>query len=278
MKKLSLQVCLCLFATTPTWADDKATVVALADTPAAVQKTITSQIGDGKLDEVSRDTEDGETVFEADFTAKTGEDRDVTVADDGTLLKVGVTLADTPTPVQMTIASLGWQVTGIDKNVADTEISYEIAVTNNDTGKSFTVATNGTLLSMEKTLSETPAAVQTTIKAEAGAGKIQSISQNYDPAGNSFDVELTTATGGRKAFSVGPDGQMLSVEMTLEQVPPAVRQTISEQIGDGKILSIDRSLLEKKKKVLPYEVEGRKDGRPFNFSVGPRGQFLGMDE
>jgi hypothetical protein len=28
---------------------------------------------------------------------------------------------------------------------------------------------------------------------------------------------------------------------------------------------------------LPYEVEGRKDGKTFDFSVGPRGRFLGMD-
>jgi hypothetical protein len=36
--------------------------------------------------------------------------------------------------------------------------------------------------------------------------------------------------------------------------------------------------VEKKAGVLPYEVTGRKDGKPFNFSVGPRGRFLGMDD
>jgi hypothetical protein len=30
--------------------------------------------------------------------------------------------------------------------------------------------------------------------------------------------------------------------------------------------------------VFPFEVEGRKDGKPFDFSVGPKGRFLGMDD
>lgn len=65
--------------------------------------------------------------------------------------------------------------------------------------------------------------------------------------------------------------------VALSETPPA-RKTIREQIGGGKILRIDRSLFEKQAGVLPYEVEGRKDGRPFDFSVGPHGKFLGMDD
>ncbi len=33
-----------------------------------------------------------------------------------------------------------------------------------------------------------------------------------------------------------------------------------------------------RKEVLPYEVQGRKDGKPFDFSVGPGGKFLGRDD
>jgi hypothetical protein len=29
---------------------------------------------------------------------------------------------------------------------------------------------------------------------------------------------------------------------------------------------------------LSYDVQGRKEGKPFDFSVGPGGRFLGMDE
>jgi hypothetical protein len=55
------------------------------------------------------------------------------------------------------------------------------------------------------------------------------------------------------------------------------RQTLTNRIGNGRILQIDRSFL-KKKEVFPYEIEGLKDGKPFDFSVGPKGRFLGMDD
>jgi hypothetical protein len=71
---------------------------------------------------------------------------------------------------------------------------------------------------------------------------------------------------------------MLSVEVTLDQIAGKARQTIQNQIGAGKILRIDQSLVEKTKGVLPYDVEARKNGQPFDFSVGPKGRFLGMDD
>jgi hypothetical protein len=40
---------------------------------------------------------------------------------------------------------------------------------------------------------------------------------------------------------------------------------------------VDKSF-DARRGVLPYEIEARKDGKPFNFSVGPKGRFLGMDD
>ena len=65
--------------------------------------------------------------------------------------------------------------------------------------------------------------------------------------------------------------------MILDELTPDVQKTIKEQIGTGTIVRIAKSF-ELKKKVQPYEVEGRKDGKPFDFSVGPQGRFLGRDE
>jgi uncharacterized membrane protein YkoI len=254
--------------------------VTLSDTPAAVQKTIAGQISDGKVNEINQTTEDGETVFEVDYTSKSGDDHDFTVSDDGTVVSVGMELSDTPEAVQKTIQAQlpGWEVTGINKNVADTEVSFDVEVNKNGQDRSFNVDNNGVLSSMDVELTNTPAAVQTTIGAQVGDGTLQSVEEDLDPDGNSFDVEALTKDGARKTFSVAPDGRLLSVGVTLEQVPPAARQTIMDKIGDGKILEIDKSLSEKRGKVLPYEVQGRKDGREFDFSVGPRGRFLGMDE
>jgi uncharacterized membrane protein YkoI len=281
MKKPSCILCILSFAAVNSiFAADDAKIVTLAETPAAVQKTIAAQVGDGKVEEIDRSSESGETVYEVDFIAKGGDDRDFTVADDGTLLSIGVALADTPAAVQKTIQGQlpGWEITGINKNVADTEISYDVEVSKNGRERSFNVDNNGVLSSVEVKLDETPASVQAAIKARLGDGTLQSIDEDIDPDGNSFDVEAIAKDGSRKTFSVAPDGRLLSEGVTLDQVPLAARQTIMEKIGNGKILEIDKSLYERRGNVLPYEVQGRKDGKEFDFSVGPRGKFLGMDE
>jgi uncharacterized membrane protein YkoI len=269
-----------LAITSAAWAGDDAKTVALADTPAAVQKTIATQIGDGKTGDIDRTTENGETVFEVDYSTKAGDDGDFTVADDGTLLSVGVALTDTPAAVQKTVQAqlAGWDITGINKNLAETEVSFDVEASKDGRERSFNVDNNGVLSSVDMTLTETPAAVQTAIKTEIADGAVQSITENIDPDGNSYDVEAVTKAGARKTFSVAPDGRLLSVGVSLEQVPPGARRTITAKIGDGKILEIDKSLVEKEDNVLPYEVQGRKAGREFDFSVGPRGRFLGMDE
>src|ERR1017187_2726479 len=269
-----------LWVTGTALAVDDAKPVTLSETPPAVQKAIAARIGDGKLDEIDRSNENGETVFEVNFITKAGDERDFTVADDGTLLSIGVSLAETPPAVQKTIRAQagGWEVEGINKNVADADISFDVEVTKDGKENSFNVANDGVLSSREVALTETPAAVQAAIKTQLGDGRLMSIEEDFDPAGNSFDVEAVAPDGGKKSFSVAPDGRLLSEEVTLEKLPPPARKTIREKIGDGKILRIDRSLSERKAGVLPYEVQGRKAGKAFDFSVGPHGRFLGMDD
>lgn len=132
-------------------------------------------------------------------------------------------------------------------------------------------------MSAEVALAETPDAVQKTIASQLNGGKLESIDENFDDDGTNYDVELTAKDGKEKSFNVTADGNLASEEVTLEEVPRPAQKTIKNQIGDGKILRIDKTLANEKRG-LPYEVEGRKDGKPLDFSVGPRGRFLGMDD
>ncbi len=262
------------------FAADDEKQVPLSEVPAAAQKTITSRIGEGKLTGIAQTNEGGETNFDVRFAGKTGDEQGFSVADDGTLLSVEIALGATPTAVQQTIRAQasGWELEGIDKNVDDPDISYDVTVSKASRQKCFTVAADGELLSMGIELTEAPVAVQLAIKTQVADGSVNSIDENFDPDGNSFDVVTVTKAGGRQSFSIAPDGKMLSQEVTLQECAPRVRRTIQEKMGDGKVLRIDKSLSEKKDGVLPYEVQGRKDGRPFDFSVGPHGKFLGMGD
>ena len=49
------------------FADDQSKPVALSETPAAVQKTIQSQIGDGQLGDIDRETNAEEIIYDAFF-------------------------------------------------------------------------------------------------------------------------------------------------------------------------------------------------------------------
>jgi uncharacterized membrane protein YkoI len=262
------------------FADDKSQAVSLSETPASVQKTIQAQTGGGKTGEIDKTWDAGETVYDVELTAADGAARDFSVADDGTLLSVEVPLAEMPATVQSAIKTLTGDgaLESIDKNLDDLETNYDVEVTaKNGREKSFTIADDGTLLSEEVALNETPDAVQKKIAAQIADAKLESIDENFDDDDTNYDVEFTAKDGSEKSFAVEMDGSLSSEEVTLGEIPAAAQKTIKNQIGDGKILRIDRSLT-REKSVLPFEVQGRKNGKPFDFSVGPRGRFLGMDD
>jgi uncharacterized membrane protein YkoI len=273
----ALLVCAIAAIATPALADE---TVALSDTPAAVQKTIHDQVGNGKMGDITKSAEDQDTVYDVELTAQNGFGRDFTVAQDGTLLCTEVTLAETPAIVRQTIQSElnGSGPDSIDKNLDDTDISYDVEGPGAD-GKEidFTVDEDGTLSSREVTLAQSPDAVQKTIASELNGGKVETIDENFDDDGTNFDVTVTTTEGPETSFNVDADGTMTSKEVGLDEVPARARATIRNRIGDGTILRVDKSFA-RRDNVLPFEVEGRRDGKPFDFSVGPRGRFLGMDD
>jgi uncharacterized membrane protein YkoI len=272
-----LFACAITAATASVLADE---TVALSEAPSAVQKTIQSQVADGKMGDITKHAEDQDTVYDVDLTAKDGSERDFTVAQDGTVLSVGVTLADTPAEVRQTIKSelSGGSIETIDKNLDDADVSYDIEGAGKD-GKEmdFTVDEDGTLSSRQITLAETPDAVQQTIAAQLSGGKVKTIDENFDDDGTNFDVTVATSAGPEISLNLAADGTMMSKEVSLDDVPARARATIENRIGDGTILRVDKSFI-RRDNVLPFEVEGRKDGKQFDFSVAPRGRFLGMDD
>jgi uncharacterized membrane protein YkoI len=262
------------------FANDQSKTVALSETPAAVQNAIHAQVGSGQLGDIDKVLDGREIVYDVELTATNGAERDFTVDEDGTLLSVEVALAETPTPTQQSIQTLMKQgeLESIDKNLDDLETNYDIELTaKNGQEKTFTIVDDGTLLSAEVVLNETPDAVQKKIATRLADGKMESIDENFDDDDTNYDVTFTTKDGREKSFAVELDGSLSSEQVSLDEVPAPAQRTIKNKIGDGKILRIDKSFV-KEKGVLPYEVQGRKNGRPFDFSVGPRGKFLGMDD
>lgn len=62
------------------------TDVKLDQLPKEVQKTVEDETKDGKIKDIERDTEQGRTIYEVEFTTG-GEDFELDIAEDGTLLE-----------------------------------------------------------------------------------------------------------------------------------------------------------------------------------------------
>lgn len=60
--------------------------VPLEQVPAAVRAAIEREVGDGRLEEIERETRDGRPVYEVEFTRNNTE-HEVLIAEDGTVLK-----------------------------------------------------------------------------------------------------------------------------------------------------------------------------------------------
>src|SRR5678816_3050924 len=123
--KQAILVFLCCTPAFAVFADRKTKTVLLPQVPEAAQKTIRAQLGTAKLGEIERVEEDGDVTYEITLTKEGGE-RDLTVAEDGTLLSIEVTLEETPLPVQKAIKTQVAQGTldNIEKTFEDGDVTY----------------------------------------------------------------------------------------------------------------------------------------------------------
>jgi len=245
--------------------------------PPPVQKQVVALVqGGGKIAEIDRAEEDGKVTFTFDVTRgarMTG----YTLNDQGVIESQEVQLGELPFPVQSTIKaqvvqSQG-QLDGIDKNLDDGVVSYEVTWKSKDAkDHTFTVTADGKLDSIAMTMEELPPAVQATITKTAGSAEIEEIDKSFDGADAFFEVTIKDKV--ERTFDVDPTGKLESRQVLLEEIPGPAQATIKQQLGNATVSEIDEVFDGKRP---AFEVEATKDGKPFNFSVGPKGKFLGMD-
>jgi putative PepSY-like beta-lactamase-inhibitor len=253
--------------------------VAAEKVPPAVWKTIQAQSGGKQPSHIERDDAGGTVTYEAAFPVGTDDERTVTVAGDGRLLQADVELAETPAAVQKTITTQLSDATldGIEKNLEGDETTYEVDFTTKaGQEKSMSIDQEGTLLSLELTLEETPPAVQAAIKTQVADGKLDQIEKSFDDEAVSYDVAATTKAGKERNFTLAADGTLASVEVTLAEVAAPAQKTIQKRIGTGQLLRVAETF--ENQKLAGYEVDGMVDGKITAFKVGLGGKFRGEEQ
>jgi uncharacterized membrane protein YkoI len=247
--------------------------------PPAVQKTVQSQSDGRTVSHIERTDDSGDVSYEIETRASNGEKWGLTVAPDGTLLSAETTLGEIPVAVQAAIkTAVGHgNLEEIDKTYDDGELSYTADITANGQEHDLTFDSDGTLSDEDVNMSDLPPVVQTAINADMGQDKLAGIDKAFDNGKITYEATLSTPGGQEREIILSHEGKLLSREVTLTETPVAVRQTISQTLGDGKLEEIDRSVVAVNH-VMPYQIEGQKDGKPFDFMVGPSGNFLGMED
>ncbi len=245
----------------------------MAHLPPAVQKTIRQQKGDGKLNSIDKNTEDGEVTYDVEVT-RDGKARSFTVGGDGELLDEEVFLSELSPAVQQTIQKqIGSGTLGeIEKTFEDREPSYDVEVTLGGKTRNFTVDAKGGLLEVEALISELPAPLQAAIRKETGGDKIEEIKKCFDGDEISYDVEVT-GNGRSRTLSFDPDGQLWykEEEVKLSDTPEAVQKQIKAFAGGGKVLGV-RKIVEDDE--ISYDAEVQDGEREKAVSVSPDGKVI----
>ncbi len=161
-----LALCLGAVATQTIVQGERA--VSIEQVPAAVRATILAQAQGNTINEIEVETQNGQTVYEAEVIAG-GRTTDIKVAADGTLLGTEpdedeaddeeeeaeedeqVSLAQVPEAVKATIAkeAAGAEIKEIEKETEDGKTIYSVEVILNGQQVDFEIAPDGTLLGKE---------------------------------------------------------------------------------------------------------------------------------
>jgi len=254
--------------------------VNLAELTPDLQTAITTLVGKGALEGIDKTFDHNETTYEATMTTPAGQERNFTLSETGTLLSEEVSLAELPAKIQTAIkAQVGkGKLEGIDETFDGAGIAYEATVTPpGGQEHNVTISALGNLLSQEVTLADVPPEVQTAITAQVGQGKLEGIDKNFSFGKITYAATMTTPDGQESNFIVSAQGVLLSQDVSLEEVPTPVKDTINQTIGDGTIIEIDQINMIAKHTVR-YKIEGEKDGKPVTFSIGPRGNVSAVED
>ncbi|MDB6022032.1 MAG: hypothetical protein JWQ04_1889 [Pedosphaera sp.] len=199
-------------------ATEQSQVVKLVEVPAAVQKTILAEAGraKGELGDIEKTSDDGEIWYDVELT--TGKrTRSFSVALDGKLLTWQVFMNEIPVPARQAIHAQVRAANGklgdIDRVVEEGVVTFDVTMNKDGKDISFSVSRDGKLLGLQVELTETPDAVQKTIRAQTIGGEIKKIEKNIDDEDGEITYDVAAKRAGKKiSFSVDTNGKLVEPE------------------------------------------------------------------
>jgi uncharacterized membrane protein YkoI len=124
--------------------------------------------------------------------------------------------SDLPAAVQNTITAnaSGGKVGKIEVETENGATTYEAKVKSNDAKMEIEVAADGTLLETETKLDpdDVPAAVQSTITANANGGKVKKIEKEIEKGVTTYEAKVEASGNKKTEIKVAADGTLISAK------------------------------------------------------------------
>ena len=187
--------------------------VFLHELSGAVRKSIHAHLGrGGKVDEITRVTDEGETTYEVQFTRQ-GKPRDFTLSKTGRLLEMEMFLPELSPAVQRAVQKAAGQGTigDIYKENEAGETLFEVDLTISDKTRNLTFDPEGALVAEQEPigLSEVPASVRQAIAAQlAAGGKLRRLEKTTEDGEITYEVDIVRA-GKVQAVTLTADGKLV---------------------------------------------------------------------
>jgi hypothetical protein len=179
--------------------------IRFADCPAAVKKTLEAESKGAKIETVTRETDEDETVYWADVVIR-GTTYAIGVLEDGTLSEMNLAVDDEEVPlercpaaVQATFKSeaFGARINEVDKDVKYGVTIYEASVEHKGRSYEIVVAEDGTLVEKvlviddeEIELAACPAVVQIALREHSAGGTVGDITRSTGIGHPTYEAEV----------------------------------------------------------------------------------------
>jgi hypothetical protein len=253
--------------------------IPLHQLPTALQRAINREAHGDQIASIEQDDQEEGKNFTITVTNKSGGDRYFIVNEEGDLLGEQIELNQAPEAVQKTIRAeiQSGVLENLERSIDAGVIEYDVEYNRPD-GKdgSLSVAPDGNLIGKQVDLESIPETVQKTIAAHVKSGTVEKINRILEDGQTLYEVDFLRE-GRSRDMAITPQGKLERSQVFMSEVPGPAQKTIREKLGAGRVLRIDHSFVTRGG-VNPFEVLAVQGKKPFNFSVGPRGKFLGMDD
>jgi uncharacterized membrane protein YkoI len=190
----------------------------------------------------------------------------------GTAHYKGPEMESLPDAVQKAIKSesRGSRILCIAQAIDEGQTFYNVELLKSDREFSFEVNEEGIVMRIQVALEETPELVQKAIKTEAGSGSIHFIDKIPDEDTPTFIVEMTK-DGHDRTFTVSEDGEMISREVFLNELPETIQKAIKTQAGSGRVGTLSQIFEDEE---MSYSVELTRHRKSVPFTLDDEGNLL----